>query len=127
MNIAAVAYPIFNFLCSKDAEAAPASTTAIFGLLDVWYQFPEVKQNWFGFTLGSNRGRGLGRDFALALHKNLHHLFHDFGREQITKGSHLEKLCLIREGVGRDNVSDFTTNLIKGFFANTPRSSRGST
>ena len=24
-------------------------------------------------------------------------------------------MCLIREGVGRDNISDFTTNLIKEF------------
>jgi hypothetical protein len=85
------------------------------GLVDVWYRFPEVRQNWFGFTHGGNRGSGLGKAFALALHENLHRLFRDFGKEQITKGSHLEKLCLIREGVGRDNISDFTTNLIKGF------------
>ncbi|MFC1509772.1 hypothetical protein ACFL60_08850 [Candidatus Omnitrophota bacterium] len=29
----------------------------------------------------------------------------------------IEKLCLIRNGVGRDNISDFTTNLIKKFLA----------
>src|SRR5690606_2956554 len=39
----------------------------------------------------------------------------DFGKEKVTRGSHLEKLCLIREGVGRDMISDFTSNLIKGF------------
>lgn len=33
----------------------------------------------------------------------------------MTKGSHLEKLCLIRDGVGRDNISDFTNNLIRGY------------
>jgi hypothetical protein len=49
------------------------------------------------------------------LHRNLNQLFSNFGNEQITKGSHLEKLCLIDEGVGRDNISDFTTNLIKEF------------
>lgn len=40
-------------------------------------------------------------------------IFASFGKEQITKGTHLEKLCLIKRGVGRDTISDFTTNLIK--------------
>jgi hypothetical protein len=85
------------------------------GLLRAWYRFPEVKQNWFGFTGSSNKGSGLGQTFADALHSNLNRIFADFGTEKITKGSHLEKLCLIREGVGRDNISDFTTNLIHEF------------
>jgi hypothetical protein len=84
-------------------------------LLESWYCFPEVKQTWLGFTIGSNEGAGLGMDFARTLHGSLHRLFPEFGRESVTKGSHLEKICLIKEGVGRDNISDFTTNLIKGF------------
>lgn len=84
-------------------------------LVDAWYRFPEVRQNWLGFTLTGNRGSGLGRHFALALSENLAKLFANFGEEKITKGSHLEKLCLIRDRVGRDNISDFTTNLIKSF------------
>lgn len=79
------------------------------------YCFPEVQQNWFGFSQENNKGRGLGMDFARALSENLNALFKDFGQEQITKGSHLEKLCLIRDGVGRDMISDFTTNLIKRY------------
>jgi len=78
------------------------------------YCFKEVKQNWLGFTLFGNSGSGLGRDFAVALHDALGDIFADFGDEQITHGTHLEKLCLIRPGVGKDNISDFTTNLIKG-------------
>src|SRR5207244_1275856 len=31
----------------------------------------------------------------------------------VTRGSHIEKLCLIEDGIGRDNISDFATNLIK--------------
>ena len=58
-----------------------------------WYKFPEVKQNWLGFTVNGNHGSGLGRDFAVALHTNLHKLFADFGKEKVTHGSHLEKLC----------------------------------
>lgn len=85
------------------------------GLVNRWYRFPEVKQNWLGFSKGGNEGHGLGRDFGKALHANLGTIFTSFGREEVTRSSHLEKLCLIDEGVGRDGVSDFTTNLIKGF------------
>jgi hypothetical protein len=88
------------------------------GLIRAWYRFPEVKQIWLGFTTTGNRGSGLGADFADALHSNLNKLFSNFGNEQITKGSHLEKLCLIRDRVGRDNISDFTSNLIRAYLAN---------
>ena len=86
-------------------------------LIDAWFTFPEVKQNWLGFSKTGNQGRGLGKDFAQALHRNLHSVFHDFGAESVTKSSHIEKLCLVRGGVGRDNISDFTTNLIKHYLA----------
>jgi len=85
------------------------------GLLNSWYRFPEVKQNWLGYSKVGNKGSGLGPAFAAALNENLNSLFNDFGNEQITKGSHLEKLCLIKDKVGKDNISDFTTNLVKGF------------
>ncbi len=87
-------------------------------LLKAWYHFSEVKQNYLGFCVSGNTGRGLGSDFARALNENLRKLFPDFGSEGITKGSHLEKLCLIKDGVGRDMISDFTTNLIKEYLLN---------
>jgi hypothetical protein len=99
-----------RFLRDKSTDQDPAP-----GLLKAWYRFPEVKQNWFGFSVGNNRGSGLGHEFAIALHSNLNRIFTDFGSEKITKGSHLEKLCLIRDGIGKDNISDFTTNLILEF------------
>ncbi|MGY6217374.1 hypothetical protein ACW73L_19645 [Methylolobus aquaticus] len=83
------------------------------GLIDHWFRFPEVSQNWLGFSRTGNKGSGLGKDFAATLHRNLHHVFKDFGAETVTRGSHLEKLCLLGDGVGRDHLSDFTTNLIK--------------
>src|SRR5262249_52450417 len=80
-----------RFLRDKSAAGSVRS-----GLIYAWYTFPEVKQNWLGFATSSNRGSGLGKDFAIALHENLNMIFTDFGSEQITQGSHLEKLCLIR-------------------------------
>ena len=85
------------------------------GLLRAWYQFGEVKQTWLGFSEQGNCGSGLGPNFARGLHSTLGTIFTDFGHEKITHGSHLEKVCLVAEGIGRDNISDFTTNLIKGY------------
>jgi hypothetical protein len=45
----------------------------------------------------------------------LSRLFADFGSETISRGSHIEKVCLLRDGIGRDMISDFTTNLVKHF------------
>src|SRR4028118_2378566 len=44
-------------------------------LIDQWFAFPEVKQNWLGFSLTGNRGHGLGKDFARALHSNFNSVF----------------------------------------------------
>jgi hypothetical protein len=92
-----------------------ASTPSSPGLVMAWFTFPEFKQTWLGFSGAGNSGRGLGRDFAFALRKNLHTVFASFGNERVTRSSHLEKLTLIREGVGKDKISDFTTNLIKRY------------
>jgi hypothetical protein len=99
-----------QFLRNKSATSAVST-----GLVHAWYRFPEVRQNWLGFSRRGNRGSGLGSQFAQELHQNLHRVFADFGSERVTRGSHLEKLCLFSDGVGRDHISDFTTNLIKGF------------
>lgn len=85
------------------------------GLLQGWFRFPEVRQNWLGYSRSGNRGSGLGKDFARSLNENLRTVFSNFGSEVVTSSSHLEKLCLIRDGIGRDNISDFTTNIIKAF------------
>lgn len=99
-----------TFLRSK-SEEGPIHP----GLVKHWFQFKEVKQNWLGFCKWGNGGSGLGKKFAAAMNDGLSTILTDFGEEKITKGSHLEKICLIKDGVGKDNISDFTTNLIKGF------------
>lgn len=85
------------------------------GLVANLFRFKEVKQNWLGFTLLGNGGHALGPAFASTLNASLGTILRDFGKERVTQGTHLEKLVLIRGGVGRDNISDFTTNLIKDF------------
>lgn len=95
----------------KNKSIIPLSATQ----LKAWYMFPEQKQNWLGYSMSGNSGSGLGKEFADNLKYVLKEKFNDFGDEKISQGSHLEKLCLINEGVGKDNISDFTVNLIKGF------------
>ena len=85
------------------------------GLLKSWYCFPEVKQTWFGYSEVGNGGRGPGIEFARALNDNLNGIFSGFDKNTISRSSHLEKLCLIKENTGRDSISDFVTNLIKGY------------
>lgn len=83
--------------------------------IKAWYLFPEVKQNWFGYSVVGNSGSGLGEKFGRAMSASMHIVFDDLGREKITQTSHLEKAALFEIGVGKDNISDFTTNLIKQF------------
>ena len=85
------------------------------GSMYAWYVFREIKQNWLGFSLSGNRGHGLGPEFAIALHRNFNDTFKGFGEEAIPESPHFEKLTLFNTGVGKDNVSDFTTNLIKKY------------
>jgi len=85
------------------------------GELVTWFTFPEIRQNWLGFSLLGNGGSGLNMEFARSLADNLHALFPDFGDAGVTKGSHLEKLTLVSSGIGKDRISDFVTNLIKGY------------
>lgn len=80
-----------------------------------WYLFPEVKQNWFGYSKVGNSGSGLGINFGKAFSSSIHIVFDDLGKEVVTQSSHLEKAGLFEIGVGKDNISDFTTNLIKQF------------
>lgn len=80
-----------------------------------WYTFPEIKQNWLGYSESGNNGLGLGKDFGQSMSKAIQRVFQNLKNETITETSHLEKLSLFKVGVGRDNISDFTCNLIKQY------------
>lgn len=87
------------------------------GMRTAWFRFGEVEQNWLGFSRGSNKGAGLGEKFAQSLSSGLGRILDSIDNKEATKGIHLEKLCLLEEGIGRDRISDFTVNLIKGYLA----------
>lgn len=76
------------------------------------FKFPEIKQNWLGLSKYGNGGKGLGKKFALNAIRSFNGFYNSFGDEEITDETHIEKLTLLNPGVGKDFVSDFTTNLI---------------
>lgn len=79
------------------------------------FQFPEVPQNWLGVSRWGNKGRGLGPQFASNLIAAFNGFYSNFGEESITDSAHIEKLTLVGKGIGKDFISDFTTNLIQEF------------
>ncbi|HEX5001766.1 MAG TPA: hypothetical protein VFW78_04665 [Bacteroidia bacterium] len=99
-----------TFLKSKSASGVNQLSQ-----IKSWYLFPEVKQNWFGYSKVGNSGSGLGKKFGKSMSSSMHTVFDDLGKEKITQSSHLEKAGLFEIGVGRDNISDFTTNLVKEY------------
>ncbi|MDD2736714.1 MAG: hypothetical protein PHF56_22505 [Desulfuromonadaceae bacterium] len=76
------------------------------------FQFQEIKQNWLGLCKWGNSGRGLGPKFARDLIKAFNGFYSNFGSETVSSTSHIEKLTLVGAGIGRDFISDFTTNLM---------------
>jgi hypothetical protein len=80
-----------------------------------WYKFSEVKQNWLGYSVTGNGGSGLGDKFGRAMSSNMHIVYDDLNNETVTTSSHIEKVGLFQLGVGKDNISDFSCNLIKSY------------
>jgi hypothetical protein len=89
--------------------------TATMSQLEEWLHFPEIRNNWLGYSVGSNEGRGLRGTFAKGAVIGLQGPLSDFGEEQVSRGSHIERLFLFSEGAGKDALSDFVTNLCHGF------------
>ena len=87
----------------------------IAGALKSLYAFPEVPNTFIGFCAKGSSGHGLGLRFANSLKSNLSGILGDFGKEQISDDSHIEKLCIVCQGVGVDCISDFAINLIKDY------------
>lgn len=79
------------------------------------FKFPEIKQNWLGLAKYGNGGKGLGKKFANGAITAFNGFYSTFGEEEITAETHIEKLTLLNSGVGKDFISDFTTNLIQEY------------
>lgn len=105
---------IIRYLCFL-RDYCQANRTLDSGKMQEYFCFPEVRNLYMGFSETGNKGRGLGPEFARLLHRCFTGKLKDFGKETVTQSSHLEKLCIIADGIGRDFVSDFSANLIKGF------------
>ena len=83
--------------------------------LEQWFMFNEVKQNWFGFSVDGNNGSGLSYDFAIKLNNTIKKVFEKFGSKENSQTVHIEKFCLFQDKIGKDKISDFTTNIIKDY------------
>ncbi len=92
---------ILTYLTFLKAKAELGITN--FSQIKSWYLFPEIKQNWLGYSKVGNDGRGLGKDFGKAFSSSIHIVFDDLGKERITQSSHIEKAALFEIGVGKDN------------------------
>ncbi len=79
-----------------------------------YFMFPEIKNNWLGYSKLDNKGRGLGKEFAYFLSGNLKFIMADNG---ISKSKHVEKALLVYDGNGKDKISDLTVNLILDYLA----------
>ncbi|MBR0236205.1 MAG: hypothetical protein IJQ37_07100 [Clostridia bacterium] len=98
-----------HFLAKKSS-----TTTLSVGDIKNYYTFKEVKENWLGFSLSGNRGLALGKDFAKFFSEKIAFAL---DTHNISSSPHVEKVMLLYDGTGKDKLSDFTTNLIKGYLA----------
>ncbi|MGN0819177.1 MAG: hypothetical protein ACI4M6_02110 [Christensenellaceae bacterium] len=84
------------------------------GELTTYFNFSEIKNNWFGYSKKGNVGNGNGKKFSRFFAANLKFCLQTHG---ISNGTHFEKTILLHKGSGRDKVSDLTTRLILDYLA----------
>lgn len=97
----------FHFL-SKKSESSLSKREIIY-----YFGFPEIKNNWLGYSKSGNGGSGNGDDFAHLLHSNIQSVFN---MNNISNSTHIEKISLLGQGSGKDKISDMFTNLLLDFF-----------
>lgn len=97
----------FHFLAKK--AQYPLSD----GEIKAWFCFPEVKNNWLGYSMDGNCGSAFGMEFAKFLAKNISFVIED---NDIPKSKHIEKIMLLYKKTGRDKISDMVMNIAKYYF-----------
>ena len=80
-------------------------------LIKEFFCFHEIKQNFLGVSKSGNKGKGLGVGFAENLFMSIKDIFNSPTKESY----HFEKIYLLKDGIGKDKISDFLTNIIKKF------------
>lgn len=98
-----------HFLAKKSAGRKLSK-----GELKNLFTFNEVKENWLGYSLSGNCGSALGAQFAEFFAAHIPFVLET---HNITQSPHIEKAMLMYDRTGKDRLSDFTTNLIKGYLA----------
>ena len=111
-NYKALHSSIIKYLYFLAEKASKTLLTS--GDIKNYYTFPEVKQNWLGFSLAGNNGSALGHDFAKFFSE---HIASALDTHLISSSPHVEKIMLLYDGTGKDKLSDFMTNLILGYLA----------
>lgn len=96
-----------NFLYNESKNVSIDS-----GRFKHWFVFSEIKQNWFGYSEGNNYGKSGALKMGRALRKNLEVLFNNYDIDELKNVVHLSELNIIEKGIGKDNISDFTVQMI---------------
>lgn len=102
-----ICYLKFLFSKCKDRVLSKAE-------LKTWFMFNEVKENWLGYSRSGNEGCGLDIPFGRFFSSKINMVL---DTNNISKTIHFEKISLLDSKIGKDKISDFTTNLIKSFLA----------
>ena len=78
-----------------------------------YFKFKEVKENWLGLCTSGNQGNALGDSFANELFESIKTICDNRG---ISSDVHIEKMYLVKRGVGKDRISDWVANVLLSFF-----------
>lgn len=84
------------------------------GLIQTYFTFKEIRNNWLGLSIKGNKGSAIGWQYGEALFENIENII---DTHNVSSSIHFEKLCLFEEGIGKDKISDFTTNILLADFA----------
>lgn len=98
----------FHFLAKKSEQGLNT------GDITTFFNFSEIKNNWFGYSKTGNEGNGNGEKFAHFFAKNIKFALQN---HKISSGIHFEKALLLFQGNGKDKLSDLTTHLILDYLA----------
>ena len=90
------------------------STIPSDNLIRTYFTFKEICNNWLGLSTTGNKGSAIGYYYGVSLFNNIGIVTET---HNVSKSIHLEKLCLLQDGSGKDKISDFVVNILLAEFA----------